>query len=674
MNETIVKKRKDLLARFGIDALIVSFAFAAAFFSSRGNLEIDSLYRQFVPLYLICWLVSSVLSGKFRARWRKRKRSGSSNRLSRIRPFFISCLFFAGMLSIFLYGKQWDRLSRLIVFGSIAIYLLLEILLLSGIFVGNIRRKEDRPRREFSSLFFLTEFLVISIGSVSLQFYYKKGAFKLTDKDAVILGLIFFLWMFIGVVVHKFQVPGDRNYLRAVWPFIKSLFLTACVVSFSIFFFRMAGLARLIFGYLAGFAFFEFLTVTLYFLYKRPRDTDEFRFQFVRPPLPEKEAIRDIIEKERTRSKEYLIPDKDFHSRFIREKLRDRYLKRGPQVFKFIDHVIDLGTIDIINAEVLDSGNPYNIEMIEDNSLEFLLNLHPLNNFSRIDQYLIEANRKITDKGFFIGKFEPSEYRRLHFQKKYPWFLSNIVYFFDFTWRQVFPKLPLLHRVYFTLSRGKNRVISMAEGLGRLYFCGFETVSLEEVDNYLYFIVKRAEDPYTWFRYYYTFNRVPSYGLFFKQKRVGKNGGYIYMYKMQTMYPYSEFIHKFVLELNNLDESGKIKNDFRITPWGKIFRKFWIDELPMLINLLKGDIKPVGVRPLSRTFFDTYPEDLQKERVKFTPGLIPPYYADLPHNIEEVYDSERRYLEKYKLKPLKTDFIYFCKAFKNIVFKGAKSG
>lgn len=673
MEEIILKKRKGYWLKFFIDGVIVSFAFLTAFFAGRGNLNIDSLYWQFVPLYLICWLISSFLSGKFKTRWRRRKRKSYYNRLARIRPYFISALFFAALLSLFLYGEQWSPLSRLIVFGSLAIYLLLEILLLSGIFVGNIRRKEDRERREFSSFFFLTEFLVISIGSFSLQFM-KRGAIKLTDKDTVILGLMFFLWMFIGVVVHKYQVPRDRNYLRAVWPFFKSMFLTFCVVAFAIFIFRMTDFTRLLFGYLGGFAFFEFITVTLYFLYTRPKETDEYEFKLVQHSLPEKEVIKEVIEKERTQSREYQIPDKDYQSRFIREKLKHRYLKWFPRVFEFVDHVIDLRTIDIINAEVLDSGNPYNIEMLEDDSLEFLLNLHPLNTFGKIDQYLIEANRKIKDSGFFISKFEPSEYRLLHFQEKYPWFLANVVYFFDFIWRQVFPKIPVLHRIYFTLSRGRNRVISMAEGFGRLYFCGFEIVSLEEVDNFLYFIVKKAKDPYTWFRYYHTFNRVPSYGLFFKQKRVGKGGKHIYMYKMQTMYPYSEFIHKYILELNNLDDSGKIKSDFRITPWGRVFRKLWIDELPMLINLLKGDIKLVGVRPLSQTFFDTYPGDLQKARVMCKPGLIPPYYADMPKNMDEVYDSEKRYLEKYQKAPLRTDIAYFFKAFKNIIFKGAKSG
>ncbi|MCP5106060.1 MAG: hypothetical protein GY950_21930 [bacterium] len=673
MEKTLKKKRKEYLFKFGLDCVLAVAAFALAHLLKYGDLTIESLYWQLIPLYMTCWLISSLLSGKFKPRWKKRRKPGNANRLARIKPYTISALFFAGLLSLFLYGSKWDPLSRIIVFGSLAIYFFLEILLLPGVFFGKSRRKEDHRRQEFSSLFFLVEILVIVTGSTFLQ-YYRKGIFKLTDTHTIILCTLFLLWILIGLVVHKFQIRRDRNYLRVAWPFAKSMFFTLCVLSFLIFLFRMMDFSRLIFGWLAVFAFFEIVTVTAYYFYTKPKETDTSSLSFFQEPLPEKQMIMEVIEKERAESKEYLIPDKSYQSRFIREKLKKRYLKRCPQVFKFIDHVIDLRTIDILDAEVLDSGNPYNIQVLEDNSLEFLLNLHQLNTFGKIDKYLIEANLKLKENGVFISRFEPSEYRPLYFRKKYPRFLANILYVFDFTWRQVFPRIPGLRRLYFTLSRGRNRVLSMAEGFGRLYFCGFEIISLEEVDNSLFFIVKKSKDPFAWFKYFHTFNRIPSYGLLFKQKRVGKDKKPIYIYKMQTMYPYSEFIHKYVLDLQKLDTSGKIKNDFRITRWGKVARRLWLDELPMLINFFKGETKLVGGRPLSVTFFNTYPEDLQEERTKYKPGLIPPFYADLPKGMDEILDSERRYLQRYKKSPLKTDFIYLCKAFKNIVFKGAKSG
>ena len=139
------------------------------------------------------------------------------------------------------------------------------------------------------------------------------------------------------------------------------------------------------------------------------------------------------------------------------------------------------------------------------------------------------------------------------------------------------------------------------------------------------------------------------------------------------MRPYSEYLQEYVFQKNDLQEGGKIKDDFRISPHGKIFRKFWIDELPMLINILKGDIKIVGVRPISKHFFSLYSKELQEMRTQFKPGFIPPFYVDLPKTMDEIMASELKYLKAYAKAPLKTDIKYFFLSFKNVLFKGARS-
>ena len=125
--------------------------------------------------------------------------------------------------------------------------------------------------------------------------------------------------------------------------------------------------------------------------------------------------------------------------------------------------------------------------------------------------------------------------------------------------------------------------------------------------------------------------------------------------------------------MNDLQEGGKFADDFRITTEGKIFRKFWLDELPMVYNLLKGDMKIFGVRPLSSHYFNLYSEELKNKRIKHKPGLIPPFYADMPKTLEEIQESELRYLESYQKRPLRTQLRYFRKATYNILFKRARS-
>ena len=59
--------------------------------------------------------------------------------------------------------------------------------------------------------------------------------------------------------------------------------------------------------------------------------------------------------------------------------------------------------------------------------------------------------------------------------------------------------------------------------------------------------------------------------------------------------------------------------------------------------------------------------------MKTKPGLIPPFYADMPKTLEEIMASEMRYLEAYEKHPFRTDIRYFFKAMWNILFKGARS-
>ncbi|MBK7132241.1 MAG: sugar transferase [Bacteroidales bacterium] len=110
-----------------------------------------------------------------------------------------------------------------------------------------------------------------------------------------------------------------------------------------------------------------------------------------------------------------------------------------------------------------------------------------------------------------------------------------------------------------------------------------------------------------------------------------------------------------------------------MTSWGAVARKIWLDELPMLINFLRGDMKLVGVRPLSKQYFELYREDVRERRIKYKPGLIPPFYADMPADLEGIQASELKYLDAFDRHPWATDLKYFFKSFWNIGFHKARS-
>jgi len=197
-----------------------------------------------------------------------------------------------------------------------------------------------------------------------------------------------------------------------------------------------------------------------------------------------------------------------------------------------------------------------------------------------------------------------------------------------------------------------------------IYF-GFKIKSLQKSNNLITVtLIKEKEIPANL--------TAKKYSFLIKLPRTGKNGKRIFVYKLRTMQPYSEYIQDFVIKLNGLNEDGTIKDDFRITKFGKFARKYWLDELPMLLNWLKGDLKFIGVRPLSDTMLNQYPEEYLPFRHKYKPGLIPPYYIDKPKTFDAIIESEQNYLTRYKEKPILTDITYFIK-FLKVVFKGVRS-
>ncbi len=95
----------------------------------------------------------------------------------------------------------------------------------------------------------------------------------------------------------------------------------------------------------------------------------------------------------------------------------------------------------------------------------------------------------------------------------------------------------------------------------------------------------------------------PGAPVFFIQQRTGRAGHRFRMYKFRSMVPNAEALKEKYAHLNELQwPDFKIKNDPRVTPIGRILRKTSLDELPQLLNVLRGDMSLVGPRP---TFFSS---------------------------------------------------------------------
>jgi len=333
-----------------------------------------------------------------------------------------------------------------------------------------------------------------------------------------------------------------------------------------------------------------------------------------------------------------------------------------PEVRSFLGKYVDMKTS---HTKVLMTTTAFNIENIEESTANAIVNLRKINDIRFVNKFQEAVNEKLPHGGLYIGLVETQEQRRYRLLRKYLPGLAHIYFLFDFIFKRVFPKLPFFKKLYFFVTNGRNRVMSKAEALGRLASCGFRIIDVKEIQNHTYFVGRKDRQP--------CYDLNPSYGPLFAMNRIGKDGKIIKVYKFRTMYPYAEYLQEYIYEQNKLAAGGKFAEDFRITTWGKFMRRFWLDELPMIINLLKGDIKIVGVRPLSKHYFSLYTKELQEKRIYSKPGLLPPFYVDMPNTLDEIIDSELRYLTAYEKRPFLTDIRYFFSICSNIVFRKARS-
>jgi lipopolysaccharide/colanic/teichoic acid biosynthesis glycosyltransferase len=110
-------------------------------------------------------------------------------------------------------------------------------------------------------------------------------------------------------------------------------------------------------------------------------------------------------------------------------------------------------------------------------------------------------------------------------------------------------------------------------------------------------------------------------GILFTQLRTGKNGKTFKMYKFRSMCMDAEKKRKELTDRNEIEGPiFKIAKDPRITKVGKIIRRFSIDELPQLVNVIKGEMSIIGPRPLATYETEEFTE-YENLRHKVKPGL-----------------------------------------------------
>jgi hypothetical protein len=512
-------------------------------------------------------------------------------------------------------------------------------------------------KRKFRTITLLADIVILAISFLAL--IWTKPAslrFYLPSHGPLILALAA-MWIIVSLVNGKMHRGKIVNFTTLFSRVLTSNIIAISITALLMYGLRSYGYSRtIVFGTAILATILELVFGSVYIAYKKAvvQDYDEYDKYMTYKKPSEYDLVRGINGN---------AARKDGHSEVNPGIALAIEKECGSEITLAILKMTCSNFTD--RTAVLSTTTTFNIDSLVKEKYDYIINLHKINDIRKLDTFLDAVNHKLETKGYFFCCVETKDQRKHRLLKKYPFGLNYIYYLIDFIIKRILPKLKFTRGLYFFLTRGENAVLSRAEALGRISRAGFRIKQESFIGNRLCIEARKYNEP------------LPLndnvYGPLIALSRVGKDGNMIKVYKLRTMHPYSEFIQDYVYQLHNLQDGGKFKNDFRITSWGALCRKIWLDELPMLINIFKGNMKLVGVRPLSKQYFELYTKEMQERRIKYKPGLIPPFYFDMPSNINGIQASELKYLNSFDKHPFLTDFRYLWKSGWNILFKKARS-
>lgn len=507
-------------------------------------------------------------------------------------------------------------------------------------------------------LFFLDTILVVAIFIGVQLLKHDTGARHLRTY-----GNSFFLflgiWVVVSLAMRKYSRPSNRKDIyKPISRIVISSAVVLGVITTLMYIFRIAYYSRfVVIGTISSVTALEMLTCVLFFWITNATRAEPDNWD------PSKNKTRKQKFPLINKDDKVLVGKTNLLTEKAQEDRKNAILSEiSEKAYQFIFKNVPVDSIDTF---ISNSTSHVNIQLLPLENVKIIVNLQRINNIRYLNKYFEAVNLKLPNGGIFIDYLETKNQRKKRIIRKFPPGLNYIYYIFDFILKRIFPKSFITKKIYFFLTRGQNRVLTKAEAFGRLYSCGFEVIDENESDGFLFFIAVKKKDP--------SYPERPTYGPLIQLYRVGKHGKLIKVYKLRTMHPYSEFLQEYVFQKEGLQEGGKFKSDFRVSKIGKFFRTFWLDELPMIINLIRGELKIVGVRPLSRHYFELYPKNHQERRIQYKPGLVPPFYVDNPKTLNEIIASETKYLDAYDKNGFLTDVRYFFTAFFNIFFKKYRS-
>ncbi len=499
----------------------------------------------------------------------------------------------------------------------------------------------------FRVLTFSSDIVILALSYVFMTMLKPAGLKEYIPSHLTFFILLVLLWIIVSVISGKIGRGLIINLRTLFYRVLTSNLIAISIAALFLFGIRDLGYSRMVvFGTAITATLLELVFGALWFAFRKAP---------LMNPADIRMSEREMVELSQRENAGVTAPDPHLTMRLQEGCSRERAEALSSMV----------SNDESSRLAIVSTSEAFNIQNLAPGDYTCIINLKPMNSIRGLDKFLDTVNVRLTGDGIFLCSVETLEQRSRRLQHKY----SPVLYYLfdlpDFFIRRVIPRLRVTRGLWQFLTGGANPPFSRAEALGRVCRAGFTIKQEKFAGNMLCIKAQRHSAP------------VPAngngYGMIIKLPRIGRDGQVFNVYKLRTMHPYSEFIQDYVYDLHDLQAGGKMKYDFRITSWGRFARRVWLDELPMVVNIIKGDIKLFGVRPLSNHYFNLYDDDIRDRRIRYKPGLLPPYYADLPTDLDAIQLSEIKYFDSWDKNPIGTDLRYLWKSVINIVFRSARS-
>jgi hypothetical protein len=418
----VLKKHSHFFVNSVVGFLIYLSTFFIWYFLKRSTFLLEDKYIELIIYYFLSLFVASILSNKaFLTRNHEYNQS--------LRKIYISILLALGMLSLILLETDASTLSRYVIIGSMLSGSVLESFYFYAV-SENKSIKVIIDRNPISYFYTIPDLLLLTF---SIYFFIIKniGIENLTERHVFVLVLIYLSWNYSALFTHRYNpLKQSVNNWSATGLQLKFYLLILSSTSLFVFTVNIRPeywaffLQSIVVYSTVSFIIFLFLHV-----HKLPYPTDEVTnvflkaFELGKPSVAEQKIFY---------KGKYRIPGSENHDSIEKQKMQLQYFKDFPEIFNFLERELELESFDERKALVIRSSDIYNIQVLSANSVELFVNLHEINDLKRVNDYFRLVNEKIIMNGIYAGCLIPIKNRYRIFQKKYPFLITNLFYFFDF--------------------------------------------------------------------------------------------------------------------------------------------------------------------------------------------------------------------------------------------------